>query len=775
MKHSIYVCVLFAFWCLVQADKPADYYNLLNIPRDATVQEIRKAFKNLALKMHPDKNKEDPEAEQKFIKIAKAYDVLKDPTTRKQYDLYGDEEFKNQKNKYHSYTYYRDHFGIYDDDPLITTLSKNDYEINVLDQSQVWFVNFYSPRCHHCHEMAPMWRKLATELEGIVRIAAVNCEEDYALCYQLSIDAYPSLLYYEKDSHLYDGEKYRGPKTLEALKNYVLSKVNVHIEEIDPDKWNQLKNKEWVIFFCSTVHAECPDKGTIKEVAASLEGLLPVGIIRNIRLCEDILKNDKWYSTYSVVFWQIIDGTSKSHLIEYGDSKQILNQILNILPHPPSLDENQFQDLRTKLRLGTEKPWLICFYLGTARELDLELKRLPSIIPTINIGLIHCGKSSALCSALHITRYPTWAVVKDGGAFEIHQGRDVLHEIAAFARDSTKSTNLHALSPSNFDHIKDAGTPWYIDWYAPWCPPCKKLTPELRRASQHFEPDTVQFGMIDCTLHNSFCSKQGINSYPSMILYNNSVTRRFSGPPNEAEIVAFIQDVIKPVVVNIDDDSFGQLANKPVDELWIVNYFAPWCRACHLMELEYRNFAKSVTEFKEIIVAKVNCETYWEICNNQHITGYPTVRLYPMGSKGLSSVAIYNGERKAPAFKQWALSFIPSKVETLDEHKFIRAVIDETNLPLLVDFYAPWCVFCVHFEPQFRTVAQHLDGKVKSGKIDCESNRLFCGHQGVTAYPTVRLYLAPDKYFTLDQQDTKSIINQVTELLGSRENAHDEL
>lgn len=47
--------------------------------------------------------------------------------------------------------------------------------------------------------MASIWRKLASELEGVVRVAAVNCEEDYSLCYILKIEAYPTLLFYEKE------------------------------------------------------------------------------------------------------------------------------------------------------------------------------------------------------------------------------------------------------------------------------------------------------------------------------------------------------------------------------------------------------------------------------------------------------------------------------------------------------------------------------------------------------------------------------------------------
>lgn len=73
------------------------------------------------------------------------------------------------------------------------------------------------------------------------------------------------------------------------------------------------------------------------------------------------------------------------------------------------------------------------------------------------VGLIHCGKTSGLCGTLHVVRYPTWGVLKTGGAFELHHGRDVLHEIITFARDSVKSTNLHALSPADFQNIMQDG------------------------------------------------------------------------------------------------------------------------------------------------------------------------------------------------------------------------------------------------------------------------------------------------------------------------------
>ena len=66
-----------------------DYYNILEIKRDATSDEIKKKYRTLAVKFHPDKNKGDPNAENKFKQISEAYSVLSDPDKRKQYDMFG--------------------------------------------------------------------------------------------------------------------------------------------------------------------------------------------------------------------------------------------------------------------------------------------------------------------------------------------------------------------------------------------------------------------------------------------------------------------------------------------------------------------------------------------------------------------------------------------------------------------------------------------------------------------------------------------------------------
>jgi len=71
-----------------------DYYKVLNIARSATGEEIKKAYRKLALKYHPDKNKGSKEAEEKFKEVAEAYEALSDPQKREIYDRYGEEGLK---------------------------------------------------------------------------------------------------------------------------------------------------------------------------------------------------------------------------------------------------------------------------------------------------------------------------------------------------------------------------------------------------------------------------------------------------------------------------------------------------------------------------------------------------------------------------------------------------------------------------------------------------------------------------------------------------------
>jgi curved DNA-binding protein len=73
-----------------------DYYKILGVSKSSSPEEIKKAYRKLALKYHPDHNKGDKAAEAKFKDISEAYAVLSDPEKKKQYDMFGAEGFHNR-------------------------------------------------------------------------------------------------------------------------------------------------------------------------------------------------------------------------------------------------------------------------------------------------------------------------------------------------------------------------------------------------------------------------------------------------------------------------------------------------------------------------------------------------------------------------------------------------------------------------------------------------------------------------------------------------------
>jgi len=75
------------------AAQKRDYYEVLSVTRTATVEEIKKSYRKLAVQHHPDKNPGDPHAEEKFKELGEAYDVLMDDNKRAAYDRYGHAAF----------------------------------------------------------------------------------------------------------------------------------------------------------------------------------------------------------------------------------------------------------------------------------------------------------------------------------------------------------------------------------------------------------------------------------------------------------------------------------------------------------------------------------------------------------------------------------------------------------------------------------------------------------------------------------------------------------
>uniref|UniRef100_A0AAX7VY54 DnaJ homolog subfamily C member 10 n=1 Tax=Astatotilapia calliptera TaxID=8154 RepID=A0AAX7VY54_ASTCA len=706
-----------------------DYYELLGVSREATTKEIRRAFKQLALTMHPDKNPGDPSAHEKFLQVNRAYEVLKDEDLRKKYDKYGEKGLDEQQDgRYESWNYYRYDFGIYDDDLEIITLDSGDFEAAV-NSGEIWFINFYFPRCSHCHQLAPTWRDFAKEMDGVIRIGAVNCGDNNHLCRRKGINSYPSLYIYRSGQR---PEKFNGERNRDNLVRFSMQFITTTITQLwQGNVFSEIESAfssglGWLITFCSD-SGDCLEPRTRQKLAGMLTDL----IISSSITC---------LANLSVVF-QVTSGATA--LFPPGsalnkpdsvlwlntlDSKEIYNQVINHLPDLELLTSDSFQSKLAHHR------WLISFTFGNKNSASNEYKKLQAFLRNdhIQVGRVDCIADSELCQSLYIHK-PCMAVFKGLGIhdFEIHHGKDVLYNIVGFARDSVRAF-VTTLGPDNFP--SDRKEPWLVDFFAPWCPPCRALLPELRKASIQLAGQ-MKFGTLDCTIHHNLCSRYNIQAYPTTVIFNGSSVHEYEGHHSADGILEFIQDLVNPSVLILDPSSFTEkIKGKTYEgQIWAVDFYAPWCGPCQALMPEWRRMARLLSG--QILVGSVDCQRFQSFCQSQSVRAYPEIRLYPGNSR-----QSYNGwHRDAHSLRTWALSFLPRASVDLTPETF-RSLVLSGRDHWVLDFYAPWCGPCQHFAPEFEVLARMLKGEVRAGKVDCQAHYQTCQLAGITAYPTVRLY-----------------------------------
>ncbi|XP_072730833.1 dnaJ homolog subfamily C member 10 isoform X2 [Ciconia boyciana] len=718
----VVVCVI----VLVCTDQ--DYYSLLGVSKEASSREIRQAFKKLALKLHPDKNQNDPNAHENFLKINRAYEVLKDEDLRKKYDKYGEKGLEDQQQggRYESWHFYRYDFGIYDDDPEIITLDRGEFDAAV-NSGELWFVNFYSPRCSHCHELAPTWREFAKEMDGVIRIGAVNCGDNRMLCRIKGINSYPSLYVFKTRMQ---PVKYYGDRSKESLKNFAMQYVTSTVTELWAGNFvNAIETSfasgiGWLITFCAE-RGDCLSYQTRLKLAGML-------------------------------------------FLNSLDAREIYQEVMQHLPDFDTISAASLED-----RLAHHR-WLLFFQFGESDKSNVqEFKKLKFLLKDehIQVGKFDCLSSPTICNKLYVYQ-PCLAVFKGKGTgdYEIHHGKKILYDIVAFAKESVNS-HVITLGPQNFpDKEKE---PWLVDFFAPWCPPCRALLPELRKASKHLYGQ-LKFGTLDCTVHEGLCNMHNIRAYPTTVVFNQSDVHEYEGHHSAEQILEFIEDLRNPSVVSLTPETFVELVQRRKrEEIWMVDFYAPWCGPCQALMPEWKKMARMLSGL--ISVGSVDCQKYYSFCHQESVRGYPEIRLFPQKSNTAHQYYSYNGwHRDSYSLRGWALGYLPQVSVDLTPQSFTEKVLNGKD-HWVIDFYAPWCGPCQNFAPEFEILARTVKGKVKAGKVDCQMYAQTCQTADIRAYPTVKFYPYQGikknvlgEY--IDSRDAKGIADLLNEKLEAIQN-----
>lgn len=763
-----------------------DYYEVLGVSKDATNKEIRKAFKNLALVHHPDKNTNDPDAHEKFMKITNIYEVLKDEELRKKYDRYGEEGLKEdfKGGRYESYNFYKDEFGIYDDDPEVTTLDQSDFD-SAVKSGEIWFINFYSPRCSHCHDLAPTWRAFAQEMEGVINIGAMNCRDNRWTCQNNGVHSYPTLMLFTIGRRPI---RYQGDRNKRDLIKFVMQYVTVQVVELWDGNFDSEVQKHtklpWVLSFCGGSSVEdgeefdsgsnCPTLKTKRKLAGMLRDLATVAVVdcaNSADLCKKLEHSEELLYYPKGAF---PDKPEKAVPLNSLDAKEIYDQILrDLVPGLPVLSASSL-----KSRVRTQAMLVLFQFGGTpVDQADTSLKRLPLVLRkhNIGVGVVNCENEKEFCGDTMHIKEATTTVFKGKGLemFEVFHGRQSTSELSAFAQESSRSrvTTLNSQIFEDGD-INSSEKPWFVDFFAPWCPPCRALLPELREASLILP--TIQFGTIDCTKFSEICDNYGVDSYPTTMLFNGSIVTEYNGQHNSYGIRQFVQDLIDPPYIHLTPKTFlSMVQRRPVGETWVVDFYANWCGPCQRLLPEWRRMAKTLGGI--VKVAAVDCAKpgHSEFCRMHAIDSYPEIRLFPPRKRESHNplYEIYRGwDRRGFKLAEWAMKYVKTEVVELTAKDFKNGHLKDEE-PWLIDFFAPWCGHCHAFAPKFAMASLKLKGRVKCGKVDCQAFPSVCRVAGVNAYPSVRFYppTKPGEKKTtkhnIDSQDPQEIVEEVNRFL----------
>ncbi|ETW04815.1 hypothetical protein H310_03946 [Aphanomyces invadans] len=245
------------------AKKAKDYYKILGVPKNFNDRQLKKAYRKLALQYHPDKVEESEreKAQEKFVEISQAYEVLSDPKKREEYDLYGADgpdggghggghsggphfhhqggggpgfdpfemfnHFFGQQarggNGQHRGGHQEFHFSGMDGfgqprqqqqpqplypkgSSIITNLTPKKFP-GIPSAKNEWLVQFYSPTDKKSVKFKDKLVSIANDLNGRVKVGAVDCDKYQSFCQEFGVETLPSFVHVWQTnvSPLYEG------------------------------------------------------------------------------------------------------------------------------------------------------------------------------------------------------------------------------------------------------------------------------------------------------------------------------------------------------------------------------------------------------------------------------------------------------------------------------------------------------------------------------------------------------------------------------------------
>jgi protein disulfide-isomerase A6 len=226
------------------------------------------------------------------------------------------------------------------------------------------------------------------------------------------------------------------------------------------------------------------------------------------------------------------------------------------------------------------------------------------------------------------------------------------------------------LTPDNFDSVIDGSKGALVEFFAPWCGHCKNLAPEYEIVGESFNNiNNVVVAKVDADAHKELGGRFDVHGYPTIKWFPKGDHKNpvdYQGGRTADDIISYINQQagtnarIKKAasnVVDLNDNNFDKIVKDSSKDV-LVEFYAPWCGHCKHLAPIYEKLANAYANEPNVVIAKIDADKHREIGGRYGVSGFPTIKFFPKGSK--ESPEDYDGERELPAF----VTYINSKANT---------------------------------------------------------------------------------------------------------------
>uniref|UniRef100_A0A0K2SVX8 protein disulfide-isomerase n=1 Tax=Lepeophtheirus salmonis TaxID=72036 RepID=A0A0K2SVX8_LEPSM len=285
----------------------------------------------------------------------------------------------------------------------------------------------------------------------------------------------------------------------------------------------------------------------------------------------------------------------------------------------------------------------------------------------------------------------------------------------------SKKSGVVDLNKGNFDsRVTDSDGVALVEFYAPWCGHCQKLVPEYEKAGKALK-GLITVGAVNCDEEKALCSQFGVNGFPTIKVFadNKKSPEAYNGDRTAQGFVRAAQNAAQKVVssrlggggggggsgggrkkkeggngvVELTDSNFKKEVLDS-DDMWLVEFFAPWCGHCKNLEPHWKSAASELKG--KVKLGAVDATVYPGLAQQYGVQGYPTIKYFPSGLKR-DGPEEFDGGRTKEDIVAWALERFELNLPAPD----VLQIVGESQIkehceskPLCVISFLPHILDC---------------------------------------------------------------------------------